>query len=216
MGSTPTFGTSEQVTTNGKEDQMADWTVLGIAALGTVGTISAGVLGFAGPSWNERRLQAARDHKELRQAIRLVKGELKDILSALRTPGMNLLMTNWANGRAALSLIRAPDETEWHHRRETIALLTSTTRDEDAWKRNVIMFRILLNQFVRLSRARPGGDVAESAVESVAGNLPQLIALGKDAESRLDSLGPTSRIRFDATRRSSDAAERACQSRRQP
>jgi hypothetical protein len=163
---------------------MADWTVLGIAALGTVGTISAGVLGFAGPSWNERRIQAARDHKELRQAIRLVKGELTDILSALRTRDESA-DDRFGQMAAAFSLIPAPDETEWHQRRETIALLVDD-EDEDAWN-DVIMFHILLNQFVRFLEPGPD-DAVESDVESVAQNYPTLIERGEMAERQLDAL----------------------------
>jgi hypothetical protein len=64
---------------------MVDWTVLGVAALGVVRTLGAGAIGFAGPSWNERRIQAARDQKELRRAARLVKHELTDLLGTFDT-----------------------------------------------------------------------------------------------------------------------------------
>ena len=162
---------------------MVDWTVLGIAALGTAGTIGAGALGFAGPSWNERRIQAARDHKELRQAIRLVKAELKAILIALRTRDESAEDT-FADYRV-FSLIPAQDKTEWHHRRETIALLTED--DDDATWARIADFHILLGLFSGFLERGPE-KTPESALESVAGNLPQLIAMGKDAESRLDSL----------------------------
>ena len=101
---------------------MVDWTVLGVAALGTVGTVGAGALGFAGPSWNDRRIQAARDRKELRQAIRLVRAELKDILSSLETRDEGA-EDKFGAIAATFSLIPAPEETEWHRRREKIALL---------------------------------------------------------------------------------------------
>jgi hypothetical protein len=163
---------------------MVDWTVLGIAALGTAGTIGAGALGFAGPSWNERRIQAARDHKELRQAIRLVKAELKAILIALDTRDESAEDT-FADLTAVFSLIPAQEETEWHRHRDTIALLTED--DDDATWERIADFHNLLGLFSGFVERGPE-VTPESALESVAGNLPQLIALGKDAESRLDSL----------------------------
>jgi hypothetical protein len=39
-----------------EEGAMVDSTVLGVAGLGVVGTLGAGLIGFAGPSWNEQRI----------------------------------------------------------------------------------------------------------------------------------------------------------------
>ncbi len=163
---------------------MVDWTVLGIAALGTVGTVGAGALGFAGPSWNDRRIQAARDRKELRQAIRLVRAELKDILSSLETRDEGA-EDKFGAIAATFSLIPAPEETEWHRRREKIALLVDDEH-EDAWEQ-IAVFHILLGQFVRFLEPGPDG-ATESAVESVASDFPALIAVGKNADHQLGSL----------------------------
>ena len=120
----------------------------------------------------------------MRQAIRLVRAELKDILSSLETRDEGA-EDKFGAIAATFSLIPAPEETEWHRRREKIALLVDDEH-EDAWEQ-IAVFHILLGQFVRFLEPGPDG-AAESAVESVASDFPALIAVGKNADHQLGSL----------------------------
>lgn len=188
---------------------MVDWTTIGVAALGLVGTLGAGVVGFSGPSWNDQRIQRVRDRRDLRRAGRLVSVEIWEACHVLKAVA----------GRSIERLVSEPlrielpekNETQWVKHRDTLAMLLE---DQEDWRAAAVFYSVLDDirdlaalhalLFLAEDALAPAGveedsedsDDPESTREVLAERLRALlnrvIPAGQNTQDRLDSvLGAT-------------------------
>jgi hypothetical protein len=158
---------------------MVDYTVLGVAALGVLGTLGAGLIGFAGPSWNEQRIQLARDKRDARKALRLIGFEIFDLTIPLRQLSEEV---EHADRMRTVQLIiaRLPNETsEWHRHKDEFALLVT---DQTGW-RLVAAFYSVLSQFAAFTE-----DTTPELLEPLMTQLPRILEVSETAQAHLASL----------------------------
>lgn len=156
---------------------MVDYTTLGVAGLGLIGTLGAGVIGFAGPSWNEKRIQAATDARDARRALRLVALEIELNCSAVES---FLLASSDGVRVAEVFDVTSATAAAWSQHRDVLA----TTIDDQATWEAVARFyagREFLKAWASQTTVRKGD-------ERVPEHLGKLVAGGRNAIDRLKPL----------------------------
>jgi hypothetical protein len=104
-----------------------DWTAVGVALVALAGTFGGAVLAFRGPSWNDRRIQEAREQRERRCAVRLVALETEQNAIAFSS-----FIVQAPPGSLVSDIFDLPSctDTAWTEYRTAIATLVE---DEDTW-----------------------------------------------------------------------------------